>query len=583
MCPNLPDSVKRLERQSKSNFSDEYLMGIVKKVLESFREVYIVIDALDECEQGEEVLRWIQKLVESRDDRLHLLVSSRQDYHFRNAFQPPTTSILALDEYTFEKDIQLYIRERLSTDPRMMRWPSSVQNDIEQSLIINAGGLFRWVDCQLDVLRKCLRVNNIKSVLDTPPKTLNETYDRILTSIDEAYIEDTYKILQWLVFSARPMRVNELNEVLAFDRSDQHNLIFSPHLRLPFLEDVLTLCSSLVTVSDKKATGQADSNMKSLEVRLAHNSVKDYLVSRHIKDGPSVQFALEAELANSMMAECCLVYLLQFHSRLDMAMVLEFPLAPYAAQFWTEHYRHCKASNGYLLDRLALQLLTAESAYRNCCCLYNPDRRWQGIELERDPGLSALYYASLTGLSRMIMPLVANGADPNEGAYGCHLGEALGAAAYKGDEDSVQALLRAGAKPDGADWEAQYGSPIASAASQGHNAIVALLLQAGADLDKKGEDGQGSALYQAVAYRRLETVKMLVNAGANVDAFEGMSGATSAISIAASRCDRELLCLLFSKASDWAAARALSEIAGAGHRELFESLLQMQRGREIGL
>ena len=66
-------------------------------------------------------------------------------------------------------------------------------------------GRFRWVDCQLEVLRKCLRVNDIKSVLSTPPKTLNETYDRILTSIDEAYVEDTCKILQWLVFSARPV------------------------------------------------------------------------------------------------------------------------------------------------------------------------------------------------------------------------------------------------------------------------------------------------------------------------------------------------------------------------------------------
>lgn len=147
-------------------------------------------------------------------------------------------------------------------------------------------------------------------------------------------------------------------------------------------------------MSDKKATGQDDSNIESLEVRLAHSSVKDYLVSRHIKSGPSVQFALEAQLAHSVMAGCCLVYLLQFHSRLDMAMLQEFPLPPYAAQFWTEHYRHSEASDADLLDRLALQLLTAKTAYRNCCCLYNPDRRWRGIELERDPGLPALYYAS---------------------------------------------------------------------------------------------------------------------------------------------------------------------------------------------
>jgi len=44
----------------------------------------------------------------------------------------------------------------------------------------------------------------------------------------------------------------------------------------------------------------------------------------------------------------------------------------------------------------------------------------------------------------MITTLVATGADPNEDAYGCHLGEALGAAAYKGDEDIVQASKQNG-------------------------------------------------------------------------------------------------------------------------------------------
>jgi hypothetical protein len=116
-------------------------MSVVKKVLKCFREVHIVIDAFDECEQSEEVLRWIQELMESKDGRLHLLVSSRQDHRSRSALESAATSILALDEHTFEKDIQLYIREQLSTDPRMMSWPSRVQNDIEQSLISNAGGL----------------------------------------------------------------------------------------------------------------------------------------------------------------------------------------------------------------------------------------------------------------------------------------------------------------------------------------------------------------------------------------------------------------------------------------------------------
>jgi len=63
-CPNLPDPIKELQWQSESNFSNQYLMGIGKEILKSFRDVYIVVDALDECEQGEEVLRWIQEALE---------------------------------------------------------------------------------------------------------------------------------------------------------------------------------------------------------------------------------------------------------------------------------------------------------------------------------------------------------------------------------------------------------------------------------------------------------------------------------------------------------------------------------------
>ena len=320
-----------------------------------------------------------------------------------------------------------------------------------------------------------------------------------------------------------------------------------------------------------------------MEVRLAHNSVKNYLVSHHIKSGPSKQFAQEAKLAHSVMAECCLVYLLQLKSPLDMATLRDYPLALYAAQFWTEHYRHSETSDGGLLDLLSLQLLTTQTVYQNCCYLCNPDRRWRGPAPERDPPLPPLYYASVTGLSRIVSLLLANGADPNKGARGCNLGDALSAAAYKGDEDSVHVLLAAGAKPNGGGWEGNYGSPIATAASQGHITIVARLLEAGADIENRGFDGQGQALYHAVIHSHLETVRALLAAGASADACHGMSGVRYAIETAVERGDRELVCLLFPKVRDRTAGRALELIARAGDWELFEILLQTERGREMGL
>jgi len=142
-CPDLPTSVHYLQRDANqgSAFFDENLVIIVEEVLQSFREVYIVIDAFDECEQNEKVINWIQKLVENKDGRLHLLISSRQDYRFRSALESYTTEVIALDEYAFEKDIQLFIREQLSINPRMKRWSPSVQHDVEQILMAKSGNL----------------------------------------------------------------------------------------------------------------------------------------------------------------------------------------------------------------------------------------------------------------------------------------------------------------------------------------------------------------------------------------------------------------------------------------------------------
>ena len=140
-CPRLPNSVQMLQWQPEWVFSCEYLVGIIEDLLKEFPDVHIVIDALDECEQNEEVLRWIEGLLEKKNDRLHVLVSSRQDYHFQLELERLASLMLKLDQQTFAKDIEIYIHERLGTDPRMRKWSSDVRDDIKQSLVSNAGGL----------------------------------------------------------------------------------------------------------------------------------------------------------------------------------------------------------------------------------------------------------------------------------------------------------------------------------------------------------------------------------------------------------------------------------------------------------
>src|ERR1700749_2236215 len=109
---------------------------------------------------------------------------------------------------------------------------------------------FRWTVCQLDSLGKCLNRAQLRKSLGTLPRTLPETYERILLSIDE-YSDYASKILRWLIFSKRPLLVDEISEVVAIDPSrryfDEDEILEAP-------EDVATICSSLVTITQEPNT-----------------------------------------------------------------------------------------------------------------------------------------------------------------------------------------------------------------------------------------------------------------------------------------------------------------------------------------
>src|SRR5580704_6492980 len=104
---------------------------------------------------------------------------------------------------------------------------------------------FRWVVCQLDELRKCAKPAELRKALKALPKTLDETYERILVNIDELYREDVQKVLRFLAFSARPVTLEEVVDVLAVTFEDSPR--FDPEQRYPEPQDILMRCSSLVS------------------------------------------------------------------------------------------------------------------------------------------------------------------------------------------------------------------------------------------------------------------------------------------------------------------------------------------------
>ena len=149
---------------------------------------------------------------------------------------------------------------------------------------------FWWAACQLDVLSGCLSLVKLRQTLGSLPETLDETYERILCKIDPLFKREVLHILQWLTYSLRPLSLEEVAEIVAFDVEAGYQ--FNDENRLAEPEDVLNMCSSLVI------SVEPDSESKVTMVRLAHFSVKEYLVSDRIRIGSAAFFSIDEEASS---------------------------------------------------------------------------------------------------------------------------------------------------------------------------------------------------------------------------------------------------------------------------------------------
>jgi len=372
------------------------------------------------------------------------------------------------------------------------------------------------VVCQLDELQKCAKLSELREALKVLPKTLDATYERILLKIDEVCRGDVQKVLLALTFSKRPLTLEEVVEILAvtFEGGPR----FDPEQRYPEPRDILTRCSSLVSLS----APSSGNNPVEGQLQLAHFSVKEYLISDRIRDGPAHQYGVTQRCADIFIAQACLAYLLQFQTPdcLVESMTKDFPLAVYASGYWIDHASPHDDTNSNELHSLILELFQPSRVhYLHWSQIYfEKSNRTHGVFVPFDyvhkySVILPLYHTSDAGMTQTSRLLLENGADPNAqcGWYG----NALQAASLKGHHSIVQLLLDKGADPNA--HHTKIGSALCAAAHKGHVSIVKLLLDRGADPNVASRR-YGNAL-QAALWDKSETiVQLLLDKGADPNA-----------------------------------------------------------------
>ncbi|THH13086.1 hypothetical protein EW146_g7087 [Bondarzewia mesenterica] len=466
---NLSDALVKLYDNGQHQPLAKNLEETLQLIIQEFEDVYIVIDALDECHQRSrsKLLKWIGTVTESTGGKLHLLVTSRKEPDVEKGLSSLSSrhgGPLCVESESSNADIRIYLDSMLQLD-EMQKWDDANRERIKATLLERCEGMFRWIALQLESLQTCFSPHQLDEQLNDLPKGVDETYARILARI--SHPEDARKILQWLAFSARELSLEEVAHIPGIHIDSEHGPCFDRRRIYQDPQSILRLCSGLVPLTEE--TGK---------IKLAHFSVKEYLLSEAIREGTASTFSFSEKIAHEFISKTCLVYLLQFddHDPIDESTIGQFPLAFYAAEYWLLHARF----GGDALQELVMKLLQRESApLISWVRLYDLEHPWYrtNLSLLSTDIPSPLYYASLAGLEQASQTLLANGADVN--AQGGEDGNALQVASKNGHESIVKLLLE-----KGADVNAQggrYGNALQAASENGHESIVKLLLEKGAE------------------------------------------------------------------------------------------------------
>jgi ankyrin repeat protein len=383
---------------------------------------------------------------------------------------------------------------------------------------------FQWVIYQLEAQQHCS--TDVRRTLEELPKSLEETYERILKGIDQANRDDAYRLLQCLAVAVRPLQIEELAAALAFDFNEGG----LPRLNADWRwedqgEAALSACSHLVSAISSNGTRIA---------QFSHSSVKEFLMSDRLASSNEniSRFHILIEPSHATLAQACLGALLRLDECTDTKSVKQIPLAQYAGQHWVRHARFGDVES-QIVDALDC-FLDADNPHFTAWVriqflqdlLGGPRYPWKRMESTPHPA-APLYFAVERGFRGPVERLVVK--YPQQiNASGGECGTPLHASALRGRIEIAQLLVVQGADINS---RSRYErTPLHIASEEGHLEFAEWLLDSAANVNLH-EFNQNTPLHLAATRGRLDLVEMLLKRGAEVQA-RGIRGYTPLFSAA---------------------------------------------------
>ncbi|CAG9956662.1 unnamed protein product [Clonostachys rosea f. rosea IK726] len=534
----LPESLKNLysmHGMKQTRPSEKELLEALRFVIPSYSRVFLVIDALDECQTpNNRIVNFLDKLVEfQRKYGINIFATSRYIPHIINYFG----SRASLEIRARKEDITRYVNGQMYQLPFHVQANEKLQEEIRAEIVDAADGMFLLAQVYVGFLKDKMTPNDVRASLamfrnqgqtrgeDGQVQLLCHVYSQAIQRINsqlEGFKNLAMKVLFWTTCAMRQLTTVELQHALAtqlkqseFDYGD-----------IPHVEDMVSVCAGMVMLDEG-----------GLIVRPAHYTTQIFL-----------QATLESRYTaiESLLTGVCITYLSFTKFRAGPCETYEEfrhrlrcnPFYDYAAKNWGHHAIKDPKSVQNVIE--FLQTTSISEAASQVLLVDETVSSWESKQ-NFGATLGGMHLAAYFGLDTIVKELVAIGHSPN----------------VMNNCDK---------------------SPLWYAATNGKAETMNVLLAAGADVD--GGSNVSTALYEASRIGSLNTVKLLLTAGANIEATSGNWAGYTPLQVAADKGHLEIVETLLAAGADAnATASALSEVAAlqiaaaSGHLEVIKRLL----------
>ncbi|PGH23603.1 hypothetical protein AJ80_02384 [Polytolypa hystricis UAMH7299] len=453
----------------------EEIFAVLQAAINRFKEVYFVIDALDECGEGinnsrEALLQKLPKL----NSPVKIMFTARHHVKITNHFP----SAISLDVRADEGDVRRFIQERISCSPRLthiLKSDMELQGFITEKVISNADG-----------------IGNL-------PRKLNAVYEEALQRIENSNDDDSaraMRVLHWVAYARQPLTLKERQHALAVrvgsDVLDEGDII-----------DEIILLSGYAGLVFAKA--------ESSKVRLIHETAQKFFEDTLIQ---------EKWLSRTYedILRVCVTYLLltlfkkgECWSRDEISSRLkQFPLLPYPARYWATYAdRKMQIENTVLIARLLAMdpaMMESVQAMKRIRDI-SESFEYSYFRSHIRSGLGLAIYFNLDYIVERLLD-----EDPSRIEDRARDGSTpLHEAAFFGHERIAEILLDKKASVHETNHHKE--TPLHLAARNGHIKVLKLSLNAGVSIkvkEPKEATDPATPLYYAVVGRHYDAVKLLL-------------------------------------------------------------------------